>query len=98
MITYMGGDFNPTGAIRRYHHPRLGVLSVLTMYGEDGSADVVELYGAMIEALTRARMQAGEDVLTAAREAERLMPRRPYKPRKPRKDRKREAAPEQVAL
>jgi hypothetical protein len=76
MLTLLGADFGPNGAVRSYQHPQLGVLHILTMYGRDGSADIVKLHGALLQARTKLRVRAGEDLWSAIREVERQTPSR----------------------
>jgi hypothetical protein len=53
MLTFLGTEPALDGQRRRYEHPDLGILRVLTTHGPGGSADVVWLYGAMWEARCR---------------------------------------------
>jgi hypothetical protein len=62
MMKLLSAEFLPLAAIRRYQHPTLGVLHVQTFYGKDGSADIVHLHAAVLQARLRLRMLAGEDV------------------------------------
>jgi hypothetical protein len=71
MMEFLNAEFLPLAVIRRYQHPTLGVLHVQTFYGSDGSADLIQLHAAVLQARLRLRMLAGEDVWTVRQEAER---------------------------
>jgi hypothetical protein len=76
MMIFLSAEFLPLAAIRRYQHPTLGVLHVQTFYGKDGSADIVQLHAAVLQARLRLRMLAGEDVWSVPQERERKAPRK----------------------
>jgi hypothetical protein len=89
MMQLLNAEFLPGTAIRRYQHPTLGVLVVQTLYGTDGSADLIRLHAAVLAARLLRRMRAGEDVLSRS-EVERQTPspaprrKRQPRPRPPR--------------
>ena len=43
MIKLLSVEFGRCGAIRRYQHPQLGLLPIVTTYGRAGGADVINL-------------------------------------------------------
>jgi hypothetical protein len=84
MMRLLGAEFLPGTAIRRYQHPTMGVLVVQTLYGRDGSADLIQLHAAVLAARLLRRIRAGEDVLAGPQVAERKAPaRRPRKSQRP---------------
>jgi hypothetical protein len=60
MLTYIDVEFGANGELRRYQHPTLGIIEVLTMYGRGGSADIVNLHGALEVAKGLQRFEAWE--------------------------------------
>jgi hypothetical protein len=60
MLTYIDVEYGANGALRRYQHPTLGVIEVLSMYGRNGSADIVNLHGALEIARGLQRFEAWE--------------------------------------
>ena len=93
MLTFLSAEFLPLGAIRRYQHPTLGVLNVLTQYGVqfgDGCADVVSLHGALVEARWRKKVRGDGNLSLVPQAAERK-----GRSRAPRKRQSRERAPRQ---
>jgi hypothetical protein len=84
MMLLLGAEFLPGTAIRRYQHPTMGVLVVQTLYGREGSADLIQLHAAVLAARLLRRIRAGEDVLTRPQVSERKAPgRRPRKSQRP---------------
>jgi hypothetical protein len=60
MLTFIDVDYGANGAMRTYHHPALGIITVVTMYGRNGSADIVNLHGALEVAKGLLRFAAWE--------------------------------------
>jgi hypothetical protein len=43
MLRHLSTEHGRCGTLRRYQHPTLGVLTIVTMWGVDGSADVIHV-------------------------------------------------------
>jgi hypothetical protein len=87
MLTLINAEFGPSSALRRYYHPELGVLLVITKFGRSGSADIVDLSGAIW--LARG--------LKAFAERERPTPVRAPRKRQPRQRSRRQRDPKSAA-
>jgi hypothetical protein len=43
MLRLLATERGRAGTLRRYQHPSLGVLEIVTVHGADGSADVIHI-------------------------------------------------------
>lgn len=60
MLTYIDVEYGANGELRRYQHPTLGIIAVVTMHGRNGGADIVNLHGAIEVAKGLLRFEAWE--------------------------------------
>ena len=60
MLIFIDAEFGANGELRRYQHPNLGIITVVTMYGRDGSTDIINLHGAIEVAKGLMRFEAWE--------------------------------------
>lgn len=58
MLTLLSMEHAPKGSVRRYLHPNLGELRIVTFNGADGAADVIMLHSAIALAQCRRAMMA----------------------------------------
>jgi hypothetical protein len=43
MLKLIHSQHGRKGVLRRYQHTKLGVIEIVTMYGKDGSCDVIHI-------------------------------------------------------
>jgi hypothetical protein len=93
MLTLLSAERGPRGVIRRYQHPELGVLAVLTMFGSHGSADFINLDFALRHARCRLKLIDDE----ARQRAEQKRGAGPPRGAPPRKRRSSQSDPQPAA-